>query len=533
MDEQIQRDKKELLKSAGINSFWTACSRVAGLVRDQVQAYFMGTSHSADAFRVAFTLPNMLRRLVAEGAMTASFVPVFTDFLKKKDSKETWRFANNCLFSLGLLLILLTVIGIIFSGTLVQLLAEGFEGESGKLELATKLARVMFIYIFFIGLSALFGAILNSLGYFGAPSFTPVLLNLAIIAAAAFLSKSFNDPVFAFAIGVVIGGFLQMAFLIPFVIKQGMSFHGVLDLKQKELLTVAKRMLPGILAVGVQQINVLVSTRIASNLEEGSITSLYHANRLQEFSLGIFVISISTVILPMLSRHASEKRMDKLKESLTFSLRITLLITIPATVGLILFREPIVRVLFMHGKFDERSLNLTCNALLFYTLGLAAISGTKILAPAFFSLKNVKTPVYVSCLTVVVNLVGCILLKEPLKNGGIAFAATISAIVNLAILLYLFEKRYVALDDKLIGLTLFKTTIASIAMGIPLFIINDKLDGLSRFRLLPQLGILFSTIALCIVIYVVALKLMRSHEVEELISMLRSRKLKTENQARN
>lgn len=523
MDSNIQSEKKHILKSAGVTGFWTAFSRVAGLIRDQVQAYFMGTSHSADAFRVAFQLPNLFRRLVAEGAMTASFVPVFTDFLKKKDSKETWKFANNCLYSLGLLLIVLTILGIIFSGPLVHLLAEGFEGESGKIELATDLSRVMFVYLFFIGISALFGAILNSIGVFGAPSFTPVLLNISIIAAAAFFSRSFSDPAFAFALGVVFGGFLQMAFLIPFVIKKGMSFHAILDLKQKELLMVAKRMLPGVLAVGVQQINVLVSTRIASNLEEGSIASLYHANRLEEFTLGIFVISISTVMLPLLSRHASENRLDALKESLTFSLRITLLITIPATVGMILFREPIIRVLFMHGKFDQRSLDLTSRALLFYVLGLAAFSWTKIIAPAFFSLKDVKTPVYISCITVGVNLIGCLLLKDPLKNGGLALAATISAVVNVAILLYIFQKRWGALNNKLIGLSFIRTLTASAVMGVPLFIINDKFDGFSNLRLLPQVGLLGLTIVFSVGIYLAVLKIMKSHEVDELFSIIRKR----------
>jgi putative peptidoglycan lipid II flippase len=532
MDSQIQSEKKQILKSAGVTGFWTAFSRVAGLIRDQVQAYFMGTSHSADAFRVAFQLPNLFRRLVAEGAMTASFVPVFTDFLKKKDSKETWKFANNCLYSLGLLLILLTILGIIFSGPLVQLLAEGFEGQSGKIELATDLSRVMFVYLFFIGISALFGAILNSIGVFGAPSFTPVLLNISIIAAAAFFSKSCSDPAFAFALGVIIGGFLQMAFLIPFIIKKGMNFHAVLDLKQKELLMVAKRMLPGILAVGVQQINVLVSTRIASN-QEGWIASLYHANRLEEFTLGIFVVSISTVMLPLLSRHASENRLDALKESLTFSLRITLLITIPATVGLILFREPIIRVLFMHGKFDQRSLDLTSTALLFYVLGLAAFSWTKIIAPAFFSLKDVKTPVYISCVTVGVNLLGCLLLKDPLKNGGLALAATISAIVNVAILLYIFQKRWGVLNNKLISLSFIRTIAASAVMGIPLFFLNDRLDGFAHLRLLPQICLLAVIIIFSAGIYLAVLKLMKSHEVDELFAIIRNRARKSSDGIQN
>jgi putative peptidoglycan lipid II flippase len=526
MDESLQSEKKQILKSAGVTGFWTAFSRIAGMVRDQAQAYFMGTSNSADAFRVAFTLPNLLRRLVAEGAMTASFIPVFTGFLKKKDSKETWRFANNCFFSLGILLILLTVIGIIFSGPLVQLLAQGFEEESGKLELASNLTKVMFVYIFFIGLSALFGAILNSIGVFGAPSFTPVLLNLSIIAAAALLSRRFDDPAFAFAIGVVIGGFLQMAFLIPYVIKKGMSFQPILDLKQRELLTVGRKMLPGVLAVGVQQINVLVSTRIASSLEEGSITSLYHANRLGEFALGIFVVSIATVVLPAFSRQAEENRMDKLKESLAYSLRITMLITIPASVGMILLREPIIRVLFMHGRFNERSLFLTSRALLYYILGLVAISGAKILAPAFFSLKDVRTPVYVSCLAFIANLVGCILLKDPLQNGGISLAATISAFVNMLVLWYIFQKRYGALNNKLIGITFIKSLSASIIMAIPLFIINSRFSGLAGMRFLPQLGILLFMIIIGIGFYLLVLKIMKSHEVDEFIAMIKSRRRK-------
>jgi putative peptidoglycan lipid II flippase len=381
----------------------------------------------------------------------------------------------------------------------------------------------MFVYLFFIGVSALFAAVLNSLGVFGAPSFTPVLLNLTIIAAAAFLSKSFKDPAFAFAIGTIVGGFLQMVFLIPFAKKRGWKIKPVIDMKQKELRTIARRMLPGILAVGVQQFNVLVSTRISSTLEEGAIASLYHANRLEEFTLGIFAISIATVILPMLSRYAAENQIDKLKESLTFSLRVTMLITIPATVGMVILREPIIRILFMRGEFDKRSLYLTMNALLYYVLGLAVIAGSKIVAPAFFSLKDVKTPVYISVVTVGINLIGCIVLKEPLKNGGIALAATISAFVNIGLLLYIFQKRYGNLNNALLRLTIFRTTVASLIMGIPIFIINSKLNAFENYRLLMQLAFLFGTILLAILLYTLGLWIMRSHELKELMYLVKRR----------
>jgi len=521
--DENRHEHSRLIRSAGVMGFWTAISRITGLVRDQIQAYFLGTSHSADAFRAAFALPNMLRRLFGEGAMTASFVPVFTDFLKKKSKKETWDFANNCLFTLGILLIAVTVLGILFSGTLIDLLVRGFEEEPGKLELATDLARMMFVYTLFIGIAALLAAILNSTGIFGAPSFTPILLNLSIIGAATFFARRFDEPAFAFAVGVIIGGALQFIFLIPFARKKGMTFKPVLSPRQKELIVVGRRMLPGILAVGVAQVNALVSMRIASTLEEGAIASLYHANRLEEFTLGIFVISIATVILPLLSRHAAENNIEKLKDSLTFSLRITLLITIPATFGLMILREPIVRILFMHGSFDERSLALTTHALLYYAIGLTMVAGTKIIQPAFFSMKDVKTPVLVMAFAVIVNLVGCLVLKGPLRNGGIALAASISALSNVALLILIFHRRYEGLNYKGILQTIIRITAATAAMCIPVYIITSYLNYFRAYSLIVQIGLLLLCIGLAIIFYTATLKLLRAREIKELAELLKIR----------
>ena len=275
----------------------TLLSRIFGYIRDMIQAFYLGTSRGADAFTIAYVIPNLLRRLTGEGAMTAAFIPVFTQEKREKSRSELWKFANSFFFDLTLIMTLLTVLGLIFSPLLVKVMAPGFGDVQGKWELTIILTRIMFPYIFLISLAALVMAILNSFHKFFVPAFTPVLFNLAIISLAVLFARKVEEPAYVFAAGVVLGGVFQLAFQLPFLWRRGMRFKFSLSFSHPAVRRAAKLMVPGIFGLGISQINFAISRMIASVLEEGSVSSLYYASRVQELTLGLFSIALSIALL--------------------------------------------------------------------------------------------------------------------------------------------------------------------------------------------------------------------------------------------
>jgi putative peptidoglycan lipid II flippase len=521
--DSLHEERKGLIKSASAMGFMTLLSRIFGLIRDIATALFLGTGAGADAFWIAYTIPNLLRRLVGEGTMTAAFVPVFTEFRHKNSEKAVWQLANKCFYTLALLLIIISILGIIFSSYIVTVIAPGFTKTPGKIELTTKLTRLMFFYIAFIGLAALAMAILNSFNSFAPSAFTPVLLNISIIVCAFLLSRKFPYPSYAFAIGVLIGGFLQLGFQIPFLIKKGMNFIPGISFSHPAIRQIARLSIPGFFSIGIVQINVAISRIFASWLEEGAVSSLTYSNRIMELTLGVFAISISTVILPLMSRQVITQGIEAMKRTLSYAIRLIAYITIPATIGLIMLRTPIIRALLQWGRFDMHSVKMTTFPLIFYSLGLFAVAGSRIVAPSFYSLKDTKTPVKVAAVAMVANIIFCFILIYPLKHGGIALALSLSSYLNLYLLLHLFQKRNGTLKWKKIIISLVKIIVASIVMGVSVWVIGHAFQLANQTAKLKLILYLLLTILASIAIYVIITVLLKNDEIRELLAILQKK----------
>src|SRR5262245_55734409 len=457
-------EHRQLLKSASLIGALTIVSRIFGYIRDSRIAFLLGASTAADAYTTAYRIPNLLRRLVAEGAVSAAFIPVFSRYIVEKKEKDAWEFANTMLTVITMLLTAVTLAGILFSPLIVRLFASGFADTPGKLALTAVLNRIMFPYIFLISLSAFTMGILNSFHRFGAPALSPVVLNLTMI-AFSFLGSLFGDVTRTLAVGVVAGGVLQLAVQIPALLKSGWKIQFKLDLNHPGVRRVAKLMVPVIFGVGIVQVNVLVDTQFASYLAEGSVTAIYYADRVMEFVLGGYAVAISTVILPLLSRQAALRQIDELKTTLNFATRIILFITFPATSGLILLRREIIEVLFQHGDFDAASTALTAWALPFFALGLSAFAMVKIIVPAFYALEDTRTPVKVAFIAMLLNIALNAAFIRSLQNGGPALATSLSAFFNSLALLMIFCRRYGSFGVRDVAKSTAKFLGASIALA--------------------------------------------------------------------
>ncbi len=497
----------------------TLLSRIFGFFRDVIQAFYRGTSRSGDAFTLAYVIPNLLRRLTGEGAMTAAFVPVFTEIKKEKSRQELWKFANIFFFDLTLVMALLTVLGIVFSPVLVKVIAFGFKGIEGKWELTTLLTRIMFPYIFLISLAALVMAILNSFHKFFVPAFTPVLFNLSIIIIALFFARTVEEPAYVFAVGVVLGGVCQLVFQIPFLRRKGMRFRFGLSFSHPAVRKVAKLMVPGIFGVGISQINFALSRMIASFLEEGSVASLYFASRVQELTLGLFSIALSIALLPTFSDLAAQRDMPGIKRTLIFSHRLVVFITFPAMVGLLILNRPIIQVLFQRGVFDVQSTAMSASCLFFFAFSLPFISGVKILAPAFYSLKDTKTPVIVAFFVMISYISLSLILMHPLRVGGVALALSLASVLNFFLLFVLLEKKIGKIEKKEMISSALKSALSACGMGLAVWFFMRYFE-FDQLAFPKQLGVLLSAVSLGIVIYVLINLLFNHEDIRSLKNIL-------------
>jgi putative peptidoglycan lipid II flippase len=475
-------ENSRIVKAAGVVGVATLTSRTLGFIRDAVIAWFFGAGFSSDAFIAAFRIPNLLRRLFAEGSLSSAFIPVFTEYIVKQGQTEAFNLARSAFRLLGCVLIIAAICGVLLSPWIVRMIAPGFPAD--KLSLTITLTRLMFPYIFFIGLVALCMGILNVLGHFAAPAFAPVLLNLSIIGSVFFISPSLTSPVIGLAVGVLIGGFLQLALQLPVLIKAGFYFWEEAKMIHPGLKRVGTLIPPVILGGAVYQINILVGTLLGSLLDQGSVTYLYFADRLVQFPLGVFAIAMATAILPSLSRQAATGDLGTLKDTFGQALRLIFFITIPATIGLIILREPIVALLFQRGEFDAQATRLTAQALLYYSVGLCAFSAVRIVAATFFALQDTRTPVRMACVSIFANIVLGVVLMKPLAHGGLALATSLASMLNLGLLLGALRTRLGSLGWKSIAQSVCRSLLCSVVMGIAVhmaasFMITDKNSTLS------------------------------------------------------
>ncbi len=464
MDQVKNTENSKVAKAAGIVGAATLVSRITGVIRDMVIAAFFGASWMTDAFWVAFRIPNMLRRLLGEGSLTVSFVPVFTEYLQKKTKEEALELAQNAFTILSAILAVVSVLGILLSPFIVGLIAPGFIAKPEQFALAVFLNRLMFPYIFFIALVALCMGILNSFRHFTAPALSPVMLNIAMIAAALLLYNVFSQPITALAVGVLIGGVLQLAMQWPALRKFGVKFRFRFHLRHPGIKQIGLLMLPAILGAGVGTINVFVGTILASLLPSGSVTYLFYADRIMEFPLGIFAIAIGTAALPSFSQHVAAGQMEELKSGISFSLRLMLFLTIPAMVALMALNLPIISVLFQRGAFDSQATIYTGQALFCYSLGLWAFAMLRVFVSAFYSLHDSKWPMKAAIITLIVNVLASLALMYPLKHNGIALAGSLSAAVNVLILAVVLKKKIGTYFDRAFYISILKIVLSSFVM---------------------------------------------------------------------
>ncbi|MFB9135872.1 murein biosynthesis integral membrane protein MurJ [Vibrio olivae] len=432
---------KGLLKSGAIVSAMTLVSRVLGLVRDIVVANLMGAGASADVFFFANKIPNFLRRLFAEGAFSQAFVPVLTEYHAQGDHQKTRELIASAAGTLGVIVTLVTVVGVVFSGAITALFGAGWfidwlhgGPSAAKFELASFMLKITFPYLWFITFVALSGAILNTMGKFAVSSFTPVFLNITIIAAAIFISPRLEQPEIGLAIGVFLGGLVQFSFQIPFLIKAGALVRPKWGWRHPGVIKIRTLMIPALFGVSVSQINLLFDTFIASFLATGSISWLYYSDRLLEFPLGLFGIAIATVVLPALSRKHVDAESKGFSSTMDWGVRMVVLLGLPAMLGLMVLAKPMLMVLFMRGEFTVQDVQQASLSLTAYASGLLNFMLIKVLAPGYYSRQDTKTPMKYGIVAMITNMVFNAIFAYLYGYVGLAIATALSAFVNMALL---------------------------------------------------------------------------------------------------
>jgi putative peptidoglycan lipid II flippase len=459
-----------LLRALATVSSMTFLSRVLGYVRDFFIARLFGAGLATDAFFVAFRIPNLLRRMFAEGAFSQAFVPILSEYRNRQTPEETRSLVDAIGTLLFLALVAATAVGMVAAPLIGYLFAPGwFHAEPEKFGLTVQMLRITFPYIFFISLVALAAGVLNTWSRFAVPAFTPVLLNVSFIVAAAFFAGRFDPPVLALAWAVFVGGALQLALQLPFLARIGMLPRWRLDWRHPGAQRVVKLMLPALFGVSVAQISLLINTIFASFLASGSVSWLYYADRLMEFPAGVLGVAVGTILLPSLSRHHAGGDSAQYGQLLGWGLRVTLLLALPAAAALAVLAVPLVATLFHYGRFTEEDVWMTRQALVAYSLGLVGMILVKILAPGFYARQNVATPVKIGVLTLVATQLMNLAFIVPLKHAGLALAIGLGACLNAALLYRGLRKAGIYAPQPGWGAFAGKVAFAVAAMAVLLY----------------------------------------------------------------
>lgn len=434
--EPAEGTGRGLLRASSIVSVMTMLSRVAGLARDMVIAYFFGASAGADSFFLAFRIPNFFRRLFGEGAFATAFVPVLAEYRAKRTEPEIRELIDKVSGTLGLQLVAITLIGVVGAQFVISVFAAGYvyNGETEKLALATDMLRLTFPYLLLISLTALSGSILNTWNRFAIPAITPVLLNVSLILCAVYLRPHLSTPVMALAWGVLIAGVAQLTFQLPFLARERLLPRPKIDFQHEGVRRIFTLMLPALFGVSVGQINLLLDTVIASFLQTGSLSWLYYSDRLLELPLALFGITIATVILPSLSREHADASKEEFGRTLDWAIRMVIAIGLPASVALVLLSESLITTLFYQGEMEKYDVEMASLSLAAYGIGLLGHMLVKVLAPGFFSRQDTKTPVRYGIIALSSNMALNLALVWHFQHAGLALATSISAFINAALL---------------------------------------------------------------------------------------------------
>ncbi|WP_131777795.1 murein biosynthesis integral membrane protein MurJ [Legionella fairfieldensis] len=499
--------RQSLLRSTSLVSIMTLLSRMVGFVRDMLIAQLFGAQAGMDAFYVAFRIPNFMRRLFAEGAFSQAFVPVLTEYQKTRPVDDVRLFIARIAGQLGAVLSLVTVIGVLTAPLIIFLFAPGFGEGSVRSVLATEMLRLTFPFLMLVSLTAMAGAILNTYGYFGVPAFTPVLLNICMILAALYLSPRLEQPVVGLAWGVLIAGIAQFLFQLPFLYQRKLLVKPKVMWNDPGVKRVLKLMVPALFGVSIAQLNLMIDSIFASFLKVGSVTWLYYTDRLTDFPLGVFGVAIATVILPHLSRRYTEQSIEKFSEALDWGLRSILLIGIPSGLGLACFSMPLIASCFAYGNFSINDLLQTQKSLIALASGVPAFMMVKVLASGFYSRQDIKTPVKVGAIAMVVNSILCALLIWPLAHAGLALASALAGYVNCGLLIMLLYRRGIYKPAAGWKKFILQLILANSTIVFYLFIVTGNLDAWMSQTAVMRLMLLMMHVVASVFIYLMILRL--------------------------
>lgn len=520
---------KNIAKSAVIVSVITMLSRILGYMRDALNAALLGVGMVSDAFFVAFRIPNMLRNLLAEGALSSAFIPVFTEYLEKKKKEDVWLLTSNLLTVLNIVLIVLTAIGITFADPIVRIMAPGFIKDPTKFALTVQLTRYLFPFIYFISIAALFLGVLNSLKKFSMPAFAPVVLNVAMIAAGLWVCPLFGkDPekqVYGWVIGALVGAVLQIIIQWIPARNEGFKYKFFIDLKEPGLRKIGKLMLPATVAQSVTQINLLVNTILASFLTGGAVTYLYYGNRLMQLPFGVFGVAIATVSFPYISQYAARNDFESLRNTIHSSLKQAFFITIPASAGLIFLSLPINSLLLNYGRFTFEDAINTAKVSSVYCVAVFAFTGIKILTQVFYAIDKAAVAVKISSFVMALNIILCVVLMFPFNFLGLAAATAIGGIVQYWLLYHFAGKLLGDLKTKELLLYLLKITFISVVMGVCVYYLNAYLAG--KWNVIYSRKVNALIVFICMLVgtgvYAALLPLFKVNEAKTLINMIKEK----------
>lgn len=504
------KNKNTIAKSAAAVGIAVMCSRVLGLIREQIFAGLFGAGMTYDSFVVAFRIPNLLRDLFGEGALSAAFVTVFTAYDTKKTKEETFQLASNVLTFILLLLSLITLLAFYFTEPLVHLLARDFALTAGKVELTEKLTRIMLPFLIFISLSAVVMGMLNTKGKFFVPAMASSFFNLGSIiggVSLAYILPKYGQPaIVGMAIGTLIGGLMQLGIQIPALLKTGFRYKPTLDLKDPGLHRILKLMIPATIGLSATQINIFINTGFASTCGDGAVSWLYYAFRLVQLPIGVFGVALSIAMLPVLAQQAAQKDIAKMKKTMISSLTMVFLLTLPATAWLILLSEPIIRIIFERGAFTPLDTLATAKTLTFFAIGLFAYSANKVLVPAFYALDKTKYPVIASFIAVGFNIVIVSFTIDQYQHLSIAFSTSCTMLINFIFLMVVLHKSMGGYSLSTLIRAVSKIGVACSGLIATVLLLNPFVTSILAGNLFQQalgLGCLFiaSGISYCILLH--------------------------------
>ena len=517
-----------LFKSVATFGGFTLLSRVTGFFRDMVLANFLGAGKVADTFFVAFKLPNLFRSLFAEGAFTSAFVPMLSAKMVSDGQQKAMHFASQSISVLAFFLLIFTLLMEFFMPELILLLAPGFRSDPEKIQMAAQLSRITFPFLLFISIVSFQSGILNSLNKFAAPAATPIILNFMMIISAFVFTPFAPTPAHGIAFGVSVAGVLEILWLMFFLKKCGVSLRPQWNVwalvHTNDIKTLFKRIAPGVLGAGVYQINMMVDTIIVSLVGTGAISWLYYANRLQQLPLGVIGAAISVALLPVLSKNIKENNLDEANRLQERAVEYGALLSIPAAVALIVLAEPMVNILFQHGKFGSLETKMTAQAIIAYSIGLPVYVLVKALTPNFFARGDTRTPVKYSIVVFVANVILSLLLMKPLGHVGVATATSLAAFISFFQYKRGLKKRGYWKFSRSLNLKIAKIILASLLMGVALFLASWVFDGLYNDWLLlsvwPKLFIFAFLCFFGLATFLGLAKLLGVFDLSELIRLL-------------